>query len=600
MFCDQCGVEVPEGVAFCPNCGNRLINDNTQAAEEAQTIVWNGHPEKEQEKEYTEEPKTVEEPETAGEPETGNETGQEQNIQRRFCPNCGTENSMEDTFCKECGMPLDGTAYSVSAVGQGMQMNQPPTGAKTNKKKGLIIGICVAAAVLVLAVIVTAVRSVTMGPRGKVIQAVTATMKETPEVVGDLKAAGDILSESSYTLGFTMEVDGDTVSGELRNSTKDKQIYLAADVDSEKFDLLCGVHSGVLKAAISEGDYMFMYDPKRENDGYLCEQMRKKEIEQLNSMLENITSDKVSSKELQKELMAAFLQESEELEFKEAKAKEFEVDGKDRECKGYKVRINEKNIARFVENAGEIMTRRMPEALADEFADDLDDMVDEIKEDDFDADITFYLYKKKLAAVILEIDDYGDEEWVIEFQGGDYRMQNVLISLKYDGDTYGEMEISSRKKGSVETISIESDTGEDITITYDTKSGRLSLEYDDDWTECFIEGIYKHSGSEVSFMLEEFEIDGDSLVEDEDVSFTIYAKKPAEIQKYDGTEFDLGGADEDDFEDLIEDLKDSSDLFEELFYDGNRFMGLSNLFYYTGAGGVSAPAAEAPAAEAEW
>ena len=207
----------------------------------------------------------------------------------------------------------------------------------------------------------------------------------------------------------------------------------------------------------------------------------------------------------------------------------------------------------------------------------MEELIEEIEDDDFDLDITFYLYKKKLAAVTFEMDDYGDEEWVIAFQGGDYRMQNVVISLLYDGETYGEAEISCKKKGSVETISIESDA--DMTITYDTKSGVVSMEYDDNWSECYIEGIYKHSGSEASFSLEAFEVDGDSLMEEEDVSLMIYVKKGAEIEKYSGTEFDLGGAEEDDFEDLIDDLRENSELFEDWFYEGGHFIGLRNLYW---------------------
>ena len=105
------------------------------------------------------------------------------------------------------------------------------------------------------------------------------------------------------------------------------------------------------------------------------------------------------------------------------------------------------------------------------------------------------------------------------------------------------------------------------------------MEYDDSWSECYIEGIYKHSGSEASFSLEAFEVDGDSLMEEEDVSLMIYAKKGAEIEKYSGAEFDLGGAEEDDFEDLIDDLRENSELFEDWFYEGGHFIGLSNLYW---------------------
>lgn len=500
-------------------------------------------------------------------------------MKKKFCPNCGTENGADDLFCKECGMPFGQNVYGAASPTPGRRINQTPAGKKANRKRILTGGICAAAAVLVLAVGIAAVRRLAMTPEAKVLHAVAATAAERPEMIDDLKAVRDILMESRYTAGLSMEVDGEGISSEVRNSTADKQISMSVDVDNLQFDLLTGVHSGAFKAAVSDWDYVFTYDPKRDNEGYLLENMREKWIEQLNSVLEGITSNQTNVKELQKEMLGAMVRESEELEWKEAKTKQFEVDGKERECEGYKVRIDENDIAHFVEAAGEVISKKQPGSLADEYSDMMDDLADAIERDSsFDAEATFYLYKKKLAAAILEINDDSDVEWAIEFLGGDYRIQNMLISMKYDQDTYQEVEINSRKKGSVETVTIEAETGESITIAYDTKSGEISMEYDDGWTEFFIEGIYKHSSSEASFTLREFEVDGDSLLEDEDVDLMLYVGKDVEIQEYRGSEFDLGSAEEDDFEELVEDLREDSELFAELFYEDGAFVGLAKLY----------------------
>ena len=40
MFCNQCGMEVPEGGAFCPNCGNKMDNV-VQTSEDAGTVIGN-------------------------------------------------------------------------------------------------------------------------------------------------------------------------------------------------------------------------------------------------------------------------------------------------------------------------------------------------------------------------------------------------------------------------------------------------------------------------------------------------------------------------------------------------------------------------------
>lgn len=520
MVCNNCGTEIQGDAMFCPNCGNKV-----------DAIVPQGN--------------------------------------AVFCPNCGTENNVDDAFCKECGMPLSGPAFDVSPAGQGA--NALLDGQKPKKKRLLIgIGAAAAALILVIAIAAVAVGGLFMSPSGKVLRAVAATAKDTPQIASDLKVISDILSGSQYTVGFTMEYDGDGISGELRNAVNEKQVYCNADMDGDEIDFLCGVHSGVLKATVSELDYVFVYDAKGENDGYLCERFRKKELEEFNSMLENITAEKVTTAEIKKDITAAFVQEFKELQFKEVKAKKFEVDQKDRECEGYRVRVDEKNIAHVLENASGKISERLAEDVRDRFEDMMDDLIDEVEDDEGEMDITFYLYKGKLAAVIFEMSDYSEEEIHLEFQGGDYRMQNMLITDEYDGDVLAEISINIHEKGGKETIEIDLDGDEEVIITYDTKSGAVSLEYDTNWGDFLIEGTYKHSGSEASFVLEEYEYDGDSWMDEYDVSFMAYVKKNVQMEKYSGDEFDLGAADEDDIEDLLQDMMDYNydDFMNALYYWG--------------------------------
>ena len=569
MFCDQCGTKLKEGIAFCPNCGKRISDEALQVVEEArkkadtdiqesaETAVCDG--EQGQEEATAETVAEIQngqaEPGNTEEPGNAEETIQ--NAPKRFCPNCGTENQMEDGFCKECGMPLG--SMNSGPAGGGLAVQMSPVDAqrsKKTKKTVFVIG-AVAAVLLVVVIFVTTIGSLLQGPRGKVLKATAATMKDAPKLVTDLAAISEMLSGEHYTAGLELEGEDAAVRTEFRCAKNEKQLYFNADVDDYgALEVLCGIHSGKLKLALSELDYVFFYDPKGENDGILCKQVRKKTLEEFNQFLEGTASGKVSAKTLRKDLAAAWVKELKELEFKEVKAHEFEVDKKDRECKGYRIRITEDNIVNILEYVGE---------KTEEYQDVLDELCDEIKDEDFNLDITFYIYKGKLAAVVFDVDD---EKIFVEFQGGDYRMQNILLRNEYRGRESGEITVSTTVKGGKETIEIEGDGREEMTIVYDTKSGELTWEYDDGREDFLLSGIYKHSNSEVSFVLEELEADGHSLLDD--IGLTMYVRKKVDIEQYEGKEFDLGSAEEEDLDDLEDDMREYIELLDEYSRIGRR------------------------------
>lgn len=568
MFCDQCGMKLKEGIAFCPNCGKKISDDALQVVEEArkkadadiqesaETAVCDGEQEQEEAMAETVAEVQNEQAESGNTEEPGNAEETVRNAPKRFCPNCGTENQMEDAFCKECGMPLG--SMNSGPAGGGLAVQMPPSDAQKSKKtKKTVFVIGAAAALLAVIIFVAAIGSLLQGPRGKVLKATAATMKDAPKLATDLAAISGMLSGEHYTAGFELEGEDAAVRTEFRNAGNEKQLYFNADVDDYgALEILCGVHSGKLKLALSELDYVFFYDPKGDNDGILCEQVRKKTLEEFNRFLEGTASGKVSAKTLREDLAAAWVKELKELEFKEVKARDFEVNKKDRECKGYRIRITEDNIVNILEYVGE---------KTEEYQDVLDELCDEIKDEDFDLDITFYIYKGKLAAVVFDVDD---EKIFVEFQGGDYRMQNILLRNEYRGRESGEITVSTTVKGGKETIEIEGDGRGEMTVVYDTKSGELTLEYDDGREDFLLSGIYRRSKSEVSFVLEELEADGHSLMDD--IGLTMYVRKKADIKPYKGEEFDLGSAEEEDLDDLEDDMRDYINLLDEYSRMGRR------------------------------
>ena len=197
------------------------------------------------------------------------------------------------------------------------------------------------------------------------------------------------------------------------------------------------------------------------------------------------------------------------------------------------------------------------EIYKDEFEDtlkDMEDMTGESIDDSFkevrnelkrmpDMTVYFYIYKGKLAAIKGEGDKKSGEVEIL-FKGGDFRAQNIAVLA--DGDEV--MAISGTNKKDKETYTIEVEGEEVCTIEYNYKKGTLSFEYEYYYDTFELEMDVKSSSNEVSFVVDDFDFDDEI-----EGSMSITFKKGAKTQKYTNTdEFDIGNADESDFEDLME------------------------------------------------
>ncbi len=110
------------------------------------------------------------------------------------------------------------------------------------------------------------------------------------------------------------------------------------------------------------------------------------------------------------------------------------------------------------------------------------------------------------------------------------------------------MAISGTNKKDKETYTIEVEGEEVCTIEYNYKKGTLSFEYEYYYDTFELEMDVKSSSNEVSFVVDDFDFDDEI-----EGSMSITFKKGAKTQKYTNTdEFDIGNADESDFEDLMD------------------------------------------------
>lgn len=477
-----------------------------------------------------------------------------------FCDQCGAEIQEGISFCPNCGNRVAQELVMPMVQTSGQMPVQTPAKIPGKNKKWLLYGGIGAAAILLIVFLVSAVFSLFVGKGGRVLTAIAATAKDAPLLVEDLQDVQEILSGDQYMVGIEAGVEGGTVKGEFRNGKKDKQVYISMNTgEQDDLAFLCGVHSGVLRASAQGLDYAFFYDPKQDNDGFLSEDFRESELKKLNGLLEGVSSDQMSAEAMRKNMLSALKKEFKNITFEKAEARKWRVNGKERKCKGYRMTLDEDNIIRFCEAFSESTLKSMKGETKDAIDDVLDALTDTAKDMEFDADLSFYLYKGKLAAVVIE-EDYGEIR--VEFQGGDYRMQNMVVAMESDSFSE-EMTIRSERKGKTETTTIETDDVE-MTIVYNAKSGEVSFEGEFYGERCSLEGVYKHSGSKVSYTLEDIRTNGSSVLGD--AGMTMYAEKKPGIEKYKGEKFDLGNASREDFEKLAEDLEEYIDAVDDLLW----------------------------------
>jgi len=477
------------------------------------------------------------------------------------------------------GQPIYGQAQTNEQAPSGFDpmTGQPiygavPATAPVKPKKGgkalIVVGGIVAAVVVLALIIVLGVKGGLFLSKGsKVAVATKNTLSDTPKLVQDLEPLFKVVSGVG-TLEGSFAYEDISAEGFVSIDKSEVNVNAVLNIDDiPEIDISAQANSKGIKAqskAIS--DYTFVYNTADDKeDGFIAEMAGEESLEQLDNALAAFDQVEESEK-LAKDLAKIIADEYKSLEFEKAKEKEFEVDGKDVKCKGYSVEITEDNIMNVVDGMEEILDEAYGDLL-DEAGMDAKDLTEEIEyavEDMEDLELTFYIYKNKLAALILAVDK---EEIEVEFQGGDYRMQNVVVS--YDRNEL--FEIKGETEKSVEKMEVVVYGNEAFAYEYDTKSGDLEVEVAGGSLEVAA-NIKAKSGS-VAVTLDDIRGTsyftgsyGDDEMTRLDLECTLTFKDSAEKAKFSGKEFNVGTADEDEFEDLVDDLEDAIEDYEELYY----------------------------------
>lgn len=447
--------------------------------------------------------------------------------------------------------------------GQPQQAAPAPQEKKKGKVPVIILSVIAGVVVLALLAVVGVKSGLFLSKGNKVAIATANTLSETPQLIKDLSP---IMAVTSGTFAVTgnFEMDDVAVEGTVSVDKTEVSAHGYASIDDfPEIDFAAEVTPKGIKAqskAIS--DLVFIYNTADDKeDSFIAEMAGEDSLEMLDDALTAL-GEATEPTDFSKDLTQLIVAEYGELEFEKAKEKEFEVNGKDVKCKGYTVEVTEDNIMNIVDGMEDILDETYGDILkeAGVSAKDITREIEYEIEGMDDIELTFYLYKSKLAAVIAEVDRSKLE---IEFQGGDYRMQNVVVSA----DRRDIMEIKGETEDSVETLELLVWDEEVFTYEYDTKSGDLVVELDDGFYE--VEANIQAKGNSVTVTLQDFYTE-DSYVGEmmnlADINCSVTFTDGAKKASFSGEEFNVGTADEDDFYDLIEELEDTLEDFEELYY----------------------------------
>ena len=455
----------------------------------------------------------------------------------------------------------------------------PMTGKPLKDKKSklpIIIG-GIAAAVAVVVLVFAAISSgLFLGKAGKITMAVANTFKDRPHFVKDFSTLS-ILAGDKYTIAVAVNGEDIKVKGELRVSSKEKQVWAQIDSNSySKIELLAGVDSSAARVSVpAVSKNVFTYNYKAKNNGYLMDELSDDEIDEMNAIFQYLAEGNKSADKVKIEILKVFTNEIKYIKFTNAEKENYTINDEKVACKGYKGTITSSNLIHIVDEIEKIIHNNYDALFGidtfdlEDFEDSLEDIKDDLEYFE-DIEVTFYIYKNKLAAIKLEELEYYDDMELC-FEGGDYRMQNIA----FESDDY-KLQLVGKDTGTKETFTLRERYGRNSwnelgKLEYNYDSGKFDFQLDD----VGIEGKLTKSNSGLTVKINRFSQSYYSLKTDIDISIA----RGAKMEKYSGKEFDVGNADEDDLMDIVDDMYDT-------LYDSGLYYLLSNYgigyynFYY--------------------
>lgn len=125
-----------------------------------------------------------------------------------------------------------------------------------------------------------------------------------------------------------------------------------------------------------------------------------------------------------------FLNRYQTLDFISSGTEFFEIDGEDRKCKGYQTTLDEDFVRDLVDDLEDYADQELDYYFEDdEERDEIFSILREMAKDFPETDVTFYIYKSKLACIEMDSREMDIE---VLFQGGTTRMQHIQIRQNHE------------------------------------------------------------------------------------------------------------------------------------------------------------------------
>ena len=488
-------------------------------------------------------------------PNTGMPINDQAQGPQRFDPNTGRPINDQaqgpQRFDPNTGRPINDQA-------QGAQRFDPKTGRpitvapkmQINTKMIAIIGGIAVAVIIILALLPI----LTLGKNYKLIKAAKNTFK--PDKIVEQTHLLSILDGKKFTISgegaykyygtnysgnasYACDLKGHKqyVSGKLKAGST--EVEAKALIDKEKL--------AVTVPALYDSTIIYNY--KKDKTGYLADYLLDNynlNLEDVDDFLSEINPD-TDGDSFEKDAAAIMKKQVNSLSFHKTKSDTFTINDKDRNCKGYECKIRTSTANKWIDDYTKLYKKYTDDTTGADANSVFDDIRSSVNSYG-DIDLTVYLYKNQIAAIVTE-GQQGSSEYKVEFNGGSNPVQNYVVT-RNGGIVLKKYEYIS---DGIETMTYTLGSSS-MKLDYEKKTGNIEIQCSDSYgsfTSFSIDGTMKANSNKFTFEMSSIRSGGESLPVEGTITISKGAKIPSVSVK---NAFDIGKANENKFNEFLKDV----------------------------------------------